>query len=358
MKYLIIAVLLLKSTIAISQCDKVYAADSGFPPVPGYTEVVVTNYTECGYSYEYIVDINTRTIPDQFTVYEIVDSQYVELFKSGWIGDTAYWPFAVAIPGYFQIEDGVVTHAYSSCFNIPPNFFFYRPSYCSGLGRIIFHSAAKQVAVRVDLNETTSSYVEFVIHCGDFMKPIEVIRITEYVCHYPVREHATAHSNDCLKQFDIDSIYVGNFGGKYDTLYLLSGRIHKIEPLRNFKWEDGSIQPLYEFIDRDILLEGYIKTEWGCEVPAGIYIIAYTLDVYIPNIFSPNGDGVNDSFEAYSYGETTILDIQIYNRSGALVYQGTKWVGDGSEAGTYVYLVTVRSKGVIEVIAGDITVIR
>jgi gliding motility-associated-like protein len=42
--------------------------------------------------------------------------------------------------------------------------------------------------------------------------------------------------------------------------------------------------------------------------------------VYIPNSFSPNGDGNNDIFQVYGAGIKTI-DLKIFNRWGELVYQ-------------------------------------
>lgn len=59
-------------------------------------------------------------------------------------------------------------------------------------------------------------------------------------------------------------------------------------------------------------------------------------NLYIPNVFTPNGDGINDFFEIKS---TNLLDFtfQIYNRWGSLLYQTNdpnfKW--DGKYKGTY-----------------------
>ena len=78
--------------------------------------------------------------------------------------------------------------------------------------------------------------------------------------------------------------------------------------------------------------------------------------IYIPNAFSPNGDGENDEFQVYNY-ERSNIDIQtfrIFDRWGALVYEvtGTQildnqhpWNGNyanGNEGavGTYVYTLT------------------
>jgi gliding motility-associated-like protein len=86
-----------------------------------------------------------------------------------------------------------------------------------------------------------------------------------------------------------------------------------------------------------------------------------TQELKIPNIFSPNGDGINDTFiiENLPAGAA----VQIYNRWGALVAEWNKpdaaWDGrtkGGSpvSAGVYYYIVTLpyaeRMKGFVEVI--------
>lgn len=61
-------------------------------------------------------------------------------------------------------------------------------------------------------------------------------------------------------------------------------------------------------------------------------------DFFIPNAFSPNGDGVNDFFEIIS---SQPYALQIVDRSGRLVYESSDydntWDGDDLAAGTYFY---------------------
>ena len=63
-----------------------------------------------------------------------------------------------------------------------------------------------------------------------------------------------------------------------------------------------------------------------------------------PNVFSPNGDGVNDIF--YIPGALALRNFHcsIYNRWGRLVYEWSNpaegWDGSGSNDGVYFYIVT------------------
>ena len=43
----------------------------------------------------------------------------------------------------------------------------------------------------------------------------------------------------------------------------------------------------------------------------------------LPNVFTPNGDGVNDVFIPYPYKFVEKVDMKIYNRWGVLVYETT-----------------------------------
>jgi gliding motility-associated-like protein len=75
---------------------------------------------------------------------------------------------------------------------------------------------------------------------------------------------------------------------------------------------------------------------------------------WLPNVFSPNGDGINDLFSAlvpYNYVES--ISIQIYNRWGQLIFETTNpdvdWDGTHMKStktvpdGVYYYLCTVNT---------------
>ncbi|MEO8148854.1 MAG: gliding motility-associated C-terminal domain-containing protein [Bacteroidia bacterium] len=95
----------------------------------------------------------------------------------------------------------------------------------------------------------------------------------------------------------------------------------------------------------------YLFTEAGlCK--SGFDSVVITIDehchtIFIPNVFTPNGDGINDFFPAYS--GLYKLDIKIFDRWGIVVYEGLQklngwdgrttngeWVPDG----TYYYALT------------------
>jgi gliding motility-associated-like protein len=75
-----------------------------------------------------------------------------------------------------------------------------------------------------------------------------------------------------------------------------------------------------------------------------------TCDIYLPNAFTPNNDGNNDAFGAYTSCTQIIqFNLQIYNRWGEKVYEtndlDAKWdgryKGEAAPAATYVYQVGI-----------------
>lgn len=71
--------------------------------------------------------------------------------------------------------------------------------------------------------------------------------------------------------------------------------------------------------------------------------------LYIPNAFTPNDDGLNDTFGAIGEGITE-YNIQIYNRWGELIFESndikTQWDGNYHNEivpmGVYVYKISAR----------------
>ncbi len=89
---------------------------------------------------------------------------------------------------------------------------------------------------------------------------------------------------------------------------------------------------------------------------------------FLPNIFSPNGDGINDLFVPFEYRYIESIDIKIYNRWGNVVFETTdpaiNWDGRNKDSnnisndGAYYYTIrvnTIRLSGIVtEEFAGSI----
>jgi gliding motility-associated-like protein len=95
--------------------------------------------------------------------------------------------------------------------------------------------------------------------------------------------------------------------------------------------------------------------------------------IYIPNVFSPNGDGKNDFFTLYgNQAAVMIKELRIFNRWGDLVYEGLEilpgienigWNGTFNNTAlppdVYAFYARVRFVDDVDVIyKGDITIIK
>ncbi len=105
----------------------------------------------------------------------------------------------------------------------------------------------------------------------------------------------------------------------------------------------------------------------GCEDTAKERIrINPPFNLYVPNAFTPDGNGVNDVFRGKGVGIAS-YHMQIFNRWGKLVYQTQEieggWDGtiDGepAPAGVYIYKFTVRGEnGEVKTIKGHVNLLR
>jgi gliding motility-associated-like protein len=99
-----------------------------------------------------------------------------------------------------------------------------------------------------------------------------------------------------------------------------------------------------------------VKNEGGCTATdqVTIHVLCNNANIFIPNTFSPNGDGANDVFYPRGSGLFKIKNFKIYNRWGEIVFEKSQinandvsagW--DGTFKGTklspdvFVYLVEV-----------------
>lgn len=105
-----------------------------------------------------------------------------------------------------------------------------------------------------------------------------------------------------------------------------------------------------------------LTSSLGCDSLVLLELDFY--EIYIPNAFSPNADGTNDSFIIFD-GSNVILEYElaIYDRWGSEVYRGLSW--DGTHKGepvnsdTYVYSASVQMiDGVQRQFNGSVVLIR
>lgn len=140
-------------------------------------------------------------------------------------------------------------------------------------------------------------------------------------------------------------------------------------PDSNTLWHDGSISSTYTTSVSGLYFGSYIDAN-GCMASDSIRLEFSALSIFVPNVFSPNGDGVNDCFEIFypSGIQFEHFKWSIYNRWGGLVFETTdmldcwegKIKGQPATSGVYTWVLSglARECGGNDLISGDVTLIR
>ena len=190
----------------------------------------------------------------------------------------------------------------------------------------------------------------------------------EYGCSQTDTVRLKAHLNPNIEIFSdpADTVYLDNpyvtwWFNNNDTVYNNQDTIVEIT---NFFWEfDGhentftSTKPKISFSE-----EGQggamltVTNDYGCDTTYRANVKVLPVKLRIPNIFTPNGDGINDYFEI-GYGEEgkPINDLNeyflshklvIFNRWGRIVYESqdyrNDWDGGKLPDGTYFYVLECK----------------
>ncbi|MEM9821909.1 MAG: gliding motility-associated C-terminal domain-containing protein [Bacteroidota bacterium] len=118
----------------------------------------------------------------------------------------------------------------------------------------------------------------------------------------------------------------------------------------------------------ELLVNVRVEDENGCVDTDEINIrVNKGREVYIPNAFSPNGDGANDRFLLYP-GQSVeeVLSYQVFNRWGAVVFESEgnepwdgRFKGQLLDPGVYVWMAEVLFlDGLVKRYQGDVSLIR
>lgn len=135
-----------------------------------------------------------------------------------------------------------------------------------------------------------------------------------------------------------------------------------------YQWQDGSTERTYT-----VNQTGSYSLELekdGCKASDEVKVTAVDCecDYYIPNAFSPNNDGLNDSYNPIIKcgALETKFRISIYNRWGERVFhaQNITQTWDGTykgkpcDAGTYFYVIDISNRLAEKTRKGDLLLIR
>jgi gliding motility-associated-like protein len=128
-------------------------------------------------------------------------------------------------------------------------------------------------------------------------------------------------------------------------------------PPYTYSWTNKNGLPYSNFQNLTRLRAGeyvvIVDDSTGCGPVEKSFVIEQSL---YDNVFTPNGDGVNDVF-------LPDYELKVFSRNGVIMYQGTdgwdgRYKGVLVEPGSYIFQVRIKSDGETEFKSGAVTVVR
>ena len=117
----------------------------------------------------------------------------------------------------------------------------------------------------------------------------------------------------------------------------------------NQVFDECSFEHILDNVEAQVIYQT-VENEYGCKASSKIQIRISDHLIYIPNAFTPNGDGTNDLFYPVATGAVNI-EMQVYDRWGQSVYMNMNdtrgWNGSSRDrdyyapSGVYPYIIVV-----------------
>jgi gliding motility-associated-like protein len=112
-----------------------------------------------------------------------------------------------------------------------------------------------------------------------------------------------------------------------------------------------------------------VSTAAGCFSIDTIHVTVYKVkpDLFVPDAFTPNGDGMNDVFKPIPVGIKSLTFFKVYNRLGELVFSTNKqkegwdgtFKGQPQDPGVFVWMAEgIDYLGKVIFKKGSVTLIR
>jgi gliding motility-associated-like protein len=107
-----------------------------------------------------------------------------------------------------------------------------------------------------------------------------------------------------------------------------------------------------------------VTSNEGCGTSADTMHVYVYKDVYVPNAFSPNGDGLNDTWYVPALSAYPEFTLAVYNRYGEMIFQikntnqpwDGKYKGMPQAIGAYVYVIDLKQGG--SLLKGTVMIVK
>lgn len=116
----------------------------------------------------------------------------------------------------------------------------------------------------------------------------------------------------------------------------------------DFNWSDGVKSPVNFVSSLKERHKVYVLTVRGCESYTQKTLVVFDpCDLEIPNVITPNGDGINDRFVIEGLEKYPGSELVIYDRNNNIIFQSNDYTNDfkgtGLEEGVYYFILKLNS---------------
>ncbi len=137
-------------------------------------------------------------------------------------------------------------------------------------------------------------------------------------------------------------------------------------PLTNWVWifpdstTTNEASPKYVFVEGDSLVTLIYTTIDGCVDTLVAEISVQDFELEVPNVFTPNGDGVNDTYEIPLLERYISNELVVFNRWGQKVFEASnysnQWDGGRLPDGVYYYILRCQGYWEEDIFRGAVSI--
>lgn len=131
----------------------------------------------------------------------------------------------------------------------------------------------------------------------------------------------------------------------------------------SYRWSNGDTA-YFITVDQEGKYSVLMETTEGCTALSEVTMATTIVPINVPNAFTPNADGLNDTFRPVVNTELIRrYHLSVYNKWGERIFEtsnpGKGWDGENALPGTYVWVIDFENRiGRAEQIKGSVAVIK
>jgi gliding motility-associated-like protein len=191
----------------------------------------------------------------------------------------------------------------------------------------------------------TSTITYTVTGTGACADPVQDSVVVNVLTAAPLTITAGADGSVCVGEaINLTATTAGGYGSNTYNWFLLMGSL--TDSIHNSN-QLNAIIPTASIEGTNIYEIAVVDACGNFSNDTVVFDVTNDCEVIIPNVFTPNGDGVNDAFKVTGNGIVE-YSISIFNRWGTKVYESSNvtdsWTGGGNSDGTYFYILRAKTK--------------